>query len=117
MKAVPILLLCASNLFMTIAWYGHLKYKHAALWLVILVSWGIALPEYALQVPANRMGHGVYTAPQLKIIQEAISVAVFLGFTLWYLKETPRWTDIGAFLLIFAGLALALFGRSAAPAA
>ncbi len=117
MKAVPILLLCASNLFMTIAWYGHLKYKHAALWLVILVSWGIALPEYALQVPANRLGHGFYTAPQLKIIQEAISVAVFLGFTLWYLKETPRWTDIGAFVLIFAGLALALFGRPAAPPA
>ncbi len=111
MKAVPILLLCASNLFMTIAWYGHLKYKHAALWLVILVSWCIALPEYALQVPANRLGHGIYTAPQLKIIQEAISVSVFLGFSIWYLKESPRWTDVGAFLLIFAGLALALFGR------
>ncbi|MEK7470255.1 MAG: DMT family protein [Planctomycetota bacterium] len=112
MKAIPILLLCGSNLFMTAAWYGHLKYKGAALWLVVLVSWCIALPEYALQVPANRIGHGMYTAPQLKIIQEAISVAVFVGFSLWYLKETPRWTDIGGFLLIFAGLALALLGRS-----
>lgn len=112
MKAVPILLLCASNLFMTLAWYGHLRHKSAALWLVILVSWGIALPEYALQVPANRIGHGLYTAPQLKIIQEAISVSVFIGFSIWYLRESPRWTDIGAFLLIFAGLALALFGRA-----
>ena len=117
MKAMPILLLCGSNLFMTVAWYGHLKYKGAALWLVILASWCIALPEYALQVPANRLGHGVYTAPQLKIIQEAISVFVFVGFTIWYLKETPRWTDFAGFALIFAGLALSLFGRGAGAAA
>lgn len=112
-RLLPILLLCASNLFMTTAWYGHLKYKSAQLWLVILVSWLIALPEYALQVPANRIGHGPWTAPQLKIIQEAISVTVFVGFSIWYLREVPRWTDIGGFLLIVAGLGLALFGRPA----
>src|SRR4051812_11788313 len=79
-----VLLLLCSNIFMTIAWYGHLssKYKSAAMWGVILVSWLIALPEYALQVPANRLGHAQFSAPQLKIIQEAISIVVFIGFTI-----------------------------------
>lgn len=73
-----VLLLISSNVFMTLAWYGHLRFKGFPLWLVILVSWVIALPEYALQVPANRMGHGQFSASQLKIIQEVISLVVFL---------------------------------------
>jgi len=117
MKAIPVLLLCASNLFMTVAWYGHLRFKSAPILTVILISWLIALPEYALQVPANRIGHGMYTAPQLKLIQEAISITVFVGFSIAYLKEAPRWTDVAGFLLIYGGLALALFGRGHAMAA
>jgi len=89
MRTVGLLVL--SNTFMTIAWYGHLKYKSAPLLLTILASWLIALPEYALQVPANRYGHGEFSAPQLKIIQEAISVSVFVAFSILYLKETPNW--------------------------
>jgi len=116
----PILLLVASNVFMTIAWYGHLLFKGASLPVVILLAWLIALPEYCLAVPANRFGHlsqgGVYTAPQLKIIQEGISITVFLVFTLWVLKEAPRWQDVAAFALILSGLALALWSRGA-PAA
>ena len=86
-----VLLLFASNLFMTVAWYGHLKYKDVALWKVVLVSWGIAFFEYCLQVPANRIGSATFTAFQLKIIQECITLAVFLGFAMIYLNEAPRW--------------------------
>lgn len=103
-----VLLLIASNLFMTAAWYGHLKYKDSPLLLVILASWGLAFFEYCLQVPANRWGHGQFTASQLKIIQEGITFAVFAGFTTIYLKEKPTFYDAGAFLLIFAGVALSL---------
>ncbi len=102
-----VFLLIASNVFMTAAWYGHLKYKGVALWQVILVSWLIALPEYALQVPANRFGHGAFTAPQLKIIQEVISISVFMLFCLFYLREPLRWNDIAAFLLIIAAVVVA----------
>lgn len=111
MKAVPYLLLCASNVFMTVAWYGHLKFETAPLLTIVLVSWLIALPEYALQVPANRLGHGMYSAPQLRLMQEAISLAALVVFSPWYLSESPRWTDDAGFLLAFAGLALALWGR------
>lgn len=85
-------LLILSNLFMTTAWYGHLKYKSTALWLVILVSWGIAFFEYCLQVPANRIGSGVMTAPQLKGLQEVISILVFAAFSTVVLGQavTPR---------------------------
>lgn len=76
----PIVLLVVSNIFMTFAWYGHLKYKSAALWTVILASWGIAFFEYCFQVPANRIGHDYFTAPQLKIIQEIITLAVLQSF-------------------------------------
>ena len=76
----PIALLLASNVFMTFAWYGHLKYKAHPLWIVILASWGIAFFEYVLQVPANRWGHSVYSAAQLKTIQEVISLSVFVVF-------------------------------------
>lgn len=81
---VSVLLLVASNVFMTVAWYGHLKFKQSALWVVVLVSWGIALFEYCLQVPANRIGHGVFTAAQLKTIQEVITLTVFAAFSWFY---------------------------------
>ena len=88
--SVPVLtigLLLASNIFMTFAWYGHLKYKAAPLITVILVSWGIAFFEYVLQVPANRIGHGHFNAAQLKTIQEGITLTVFVLFSYFYLKE------------------------------
>ncbi len=83
----PILLLIASNLFMTLAWYGHLKFTSYPLWMVILASWGIALIEYCLAVPANRIGHQVYSAAELKTMQEVITLLVFMGFSVVYLKE------------------------------
>src|SRR4051812_11976463 len=101
-----VLLLVASNTFMTLAWYGHLKYKSSALWVVILASWLIALPEYALQVPANRAGYGKFTATQLKVIQEAVSLGVFAVFALIYFREAPTWRTAVAFLLILAAVAL-----------
>lgn len=103
-----ILLLIGSNVFMTMAWYGHLHYKSKALWLVILVSWLIALPEYMLQVPANRFGHGYFTAPQLKIIQEVISISVFILFCIFYLKEPIRWNYAVSFLLIAGAVFFAM---------
>lgn len=84
----PILLLCASNLFMTFAWYGHLKFTNKPLMLVIVVSWLIAFFEYCLAVPANRMGHGIYSAAELKTIQEVITLSVFAGFSVLYLGES-----------------------------
>jgi uncharacterized protein (DUF486 family) len=107
-----VFLLVLSNLFMTAAWYGHLKYKHAPLIVVILLSWLIALPEYSLQVPANRYGHGQFTAPQLKIIQEAISILVFILFSIVYLRETPNWRSGAAFVLIFLAVILAVSGKA-----
>jgi len=97
---VPILLLVGSNVFMTLAWYGHLKFTDRPLWLVILVSWGIAFFEYCLQVPANRLGHAVYSAPQLKGMQEVITLVVFAGFSVWYLGEPLRWNHVAGFVLI-----------------
>jgi uncharacterized protein (DUF486 family) len=99
-----VVLLILSNLFMTVAWYGHLKFKTSHLLLVILASWWIALPEYALQVPANRIGHGQFTAPQLKILQEAISISVFVVFSILYLRETPRWHEWAGMVLILAAV-------------
>ena len=84
---LPPLLLVASNVFMTFAWYGHLKFTDRPLWIVILVSWGIALFEYCLAVPANRIGHTVYGAAELKTMQEVITLAVFAVFSVVYLKE------------------------------
>lgn len=101
MKAIlPILLLTISNVFMTFAWYGHLKFKHKALWLVILVSWLIAFAEYCFQVPANRIGHGTFTAAQLKTIQEVITLVVFAAFSMLYLKEEFKWNYLVGFSLI-----------------
>ena len=99
-----VLLLIASNAFMTLAWYGHLKFKSAPLLTTIFVSWLIALPEYALQVPANRLGDGQFTVPQLKIIQEVISVTVFVLFNLVYFGGWPKWNEWLAFGLILAAV-------------
>ncbi len=100
---VTIGLLLASNIFMTFAWYGHLKYKAAPLVLVILVSWGIAFFEYVLQVPANRIGHGTFSAAQLKTIQEVITLTVFVGFSVLYLREPIAWNHLVGFAFIAAG--------------
>jgi len=108
-----VILLILSNVFMTVAWYGHLKFKHWPLLIVIAASWLIALPEYCLQVPANRNGYGRFTGSQLKIIQEAISITVFVAFSVLYLKETPNWRAAAAFILIFAGVILAVTGKTA----
>lgn len=98
-----VLLLIASNVFMTFAWYGHLKYKNSPLWIVVLVSWLIAFAEYCFQVPANRIGHYRYSAAQLKTIQEVITLVVFTVFSLFYLKEEFRWNyAVGFGLIILA---------------
>jgi uncharacterized protein (DUF486 family) len=105
-KIVPVLLLLASNVFMTFAWYGHLKFKAAPLYAVVLFSWGIAFLEYWLAVPANRMGHSVYSAAELKTIQEVITLAVFVVFSVFYLKEGINWNHALGFALIAGGAAL-----------
>jgi len=99
-----IVLLLISNVFMTFAWYGHLRFKQTSLWLVILVSWGLAFFEYCFQVPANRFGHGQFTAPQLKMMQEVITLLVFVGFSTLVLREPPRWNDLVGFGLIVAAV-------------
>lgn len=96
----PLILLTISNIFMTFAWYGHLKFKTTALWLVVLCSWGIAFFEYCFQVPANRIGHEFFSAAQLKIMQEAITIIVFCIFSILYLKEDLKWNYIVGFFLI-----------------
>lgn len=111
-----VLLLLGSNTFMTYAWYYHVKKASWPLWVAIIVSWLIALPEYLLQVPANRLGHtdhgGPLTLPQLKILQEAITLVVFLWFTIWVAKEKPRATDLVAMGLVAAGVVVAMLGRN-----
>lgn len=107
----PIALLFLSNIFMTFAWYGHLKsLKDSALWIVVIISWGIAFFEYALQVPANRIGSNYYTLPQLKIIQEVITMIVFAGFSVLYMKQSLKldflWAGlclVGAVYFVFRG--------------
>ena len=96
----PIVLLCCSNVFMTFAWYGQLKYPNAALWIVIPVSWGIAFFEYCFAVPANKFGHQVYSAAQLKTMQEVITLVVFAVFSVTFLGEALKWNHIVAFTLI-----------------
>lgn len=97
-----ILLLTASNVFMTFAWYGHLRYRDKPLLIVILVSWGIALFEYCLQVPANRLGYGQFTAAQLKTIQEIITLVVFALFSIFFLRESFKWNYLVGFACIMA---------------
>lgn len=99
-----IILLTISNLFMTTAWYGHLKFKEVSLWKVVLISWGIAFVEYCFQVPANRIGSYTFSAAQLKTIQEVISLLVFSGFSVLYLKEQLKWNYIVGFVLILGAV-------------
>ena len=107
MPAIPVPvatigLLIASNLFMTFAWYGHLKFKTLPLAAAILISWGIALFEYMLMVPANRWGYGQFSVVQLKTIQEIVTLAVFCGFATLYIGESLRWNHLVAFALLIA---------------
>ena len=102
-RLVPIALLIFSNAFMTLAWYGHLKFKDRPLWMVIVVSWGIALFEYCLAVPANRWGSNVYSAAELKAMQEIITLAVFVVFSFVYLGQKVSLIQAGGFLFIACG--------------
>ncbi|HZR22054.1 MAG TPA: DMT family protein [Vicinamibacterales bacterium] len=106
-----IILLLISNTFMTVAWYGHLKFKSLPMWTAVLVSWLIALGEYCFQVPANRIGYGQFTAYQLKIIQEAITLVVFVVFAYVYLGESVRWNYAASFACLFAAVLFAFWGR------
>ena len=101
-----ILLLTISNIFMTFAWYGHLKYKDTPLWIAILASWGIAFVEYCFQVPANRIGHYEFTAAQLKTIQEVITLVVFCVFSVLYLREPLKWNYLAGFSLMVGAVFL-----------
>jgi len=98
----PIALLLASNVFMTFAWYGHLRFTDRPLWLVIIVSWAIAFFEYCLQVPGNRIGFRVYNPAQLKTIQEIVTLTVFVVFSVTYLDATIKWNHLVGFALIVA---------------
>ncbi|MFA6033853.1 MAG: DMT family protein [Myxococcota bacterium] len=102
MKTVVLLVL--SNIFMTFAWYGHLKYRDRPLYLVILVSWGIAFFEYCLQVPANRTGYGEYDAAQLKTMQEVITLVVFSIFSVYYLGEQLKWNHLAGFACLIGAV-------------
>ena len=102
-RLLPVLMLFGSNVFMTFAWYGHLKFKQSPLPQAIMVSWGIAFFEYWLAVPANRWGSAVYSAAQLKTMQEVITLVVFAGFSVLYLKEPLAWNHALGFLFIAIG--------------
>jgi uncharacterized protein (DUF486 family) len=99
---LPFVLLTFSNVFMTFAWYGHLKFKKSPIWLVIVASWGIAFFEYLLQVPANRWGSNVYSYAQLKVAQEIITLTVFSVFTVYYLDSPIKWNYLAAFACMIA---------------
>ena len=105
-QVLPVLLLVSSNLFMTLAWYGHLKFPHQPLWIVVLASWGIALLEYCLAVPANRIGYRVYSAAELKTIQEVVTLVVFAGFSVLYLGERFTMNHLVGFAFIAVGFVL-----------
>jgi uncharacterized protein (DUF486 family) len=107
----PVAMLIASNVFMTFAWYGHLKFKAAPLWIAVFASWGIAFVEYWFAVPANRIGSAVYSAAELKTMQEVITLLVFAGFSVFYLKESLTWNHLIGFALIAAGAAFIFQGR------
>jgi uncharacterized protein len=111
-RCLPIALLVLSNLFMTFAWYGHLKFKGTALPRVVLASWGIAFFEYCLQVPANRWGNAFYSATQLKVIQEIITLTVFAAFAVVYLQEKIRWNHLAAFVCILAAVAFTFLPKN-----
>jgi uncharacterized protein len=105
-QILPILMLIASNVFMTFAWYGHLKFTDRPLWIVVAVSWAIAFFEYCLAVPANRIGHQVYSTAELKTMQEVITFAVFMVFSVFFLKEAITLKHVLGFSLIAAGAAV-----------
>jgi hypothetical protein len=105
-----VILLTMSNVFMTFAWYGHLKFKQTALYKVILISWLIAFVEYCFQVPANRIGHREFSAAELKTIQEVITLTIFCAFSVFYLKEDLRWNTIVGFLMI-VGASILIFKK------
>jgi uncharacterized protein len=107
----PILMLIASNVFMTFAWYGHLKNRAMPLMIAIGVSWGIAFFEYCLAVPANRIGRAVYSTAQLKTMQEVITLVVFIGFSWLVLKEPLGWNHMLGFALIACGAAVVFLGK------
>jgi hypothetical protein len=106
------LLLIVSNVFMTFAWYGHLKHKDAPLWQAIVVSWGIAFFEYCLAVPANRYGSASWSVAQLKTMQEVITLVVFAGFSALYLRESLGWNHAVGFALIAAGAGFVFYGKA-----
>ena len=106
---LPVLLLFASNVFMTFAWYGHLRFKETPLFGVILASWGIAFIEYCLAVPANRWGSAVYATAELKTMQEVITLVVFAAFSVWVLKEPLSWKHAVGFTLIASGAAVIFY--------
>ena len=116
---LPIVLLTCSNIFMTFAWYGHLKFKSKPLLIMILASWSIAFFEYMLMVPANRWGNSVYSATQLKIIQEVITLTVFCVFAIFYLGEKIKWNHLAAFVCVLAAVGFTFMpertGASAKP--
>ena len=107
-----VILLLISNAFMTFAWYGHLKYKSAPIFYAIVFSWLIAFGEYCFQVPANRLGYGQFTAYQLKIIQEAITLVVFGVFAYWYLGESIRWNYVASFACLVGAVVFAFWGKT-----
>ncbi len=104
---LTVALLVVSNIFMTFAWYGHLRFRTAPIYSVVLVSWVIAFFEYCFQVPANRLGYGQFTAAQLKIIQEVITLSVFSVFAMLYLKESLRWNYVASFACLLAAVLFA----------
>jgi uncharacterized protein len=106
-----VLLLICSNVFMTIAWYGHLKYRNVPMLVAITVSWLIAFAEYCFQVPANRIGYGEFTAFQLKIIQEVITLCVFVVFAWVYLGERIKWNHAVSFLFVVGAVTFAFWGK------
>lgn len=106
-----ILLLCVSNTFMTFAWYGHLKHMSEALWKVVLLSWGIAFFEYLFQVPANRIGYGEFTLYQLKIIQEIITLSVFVIFAWLYMGQGLKWNYALSLVCVLGAVSFAFWGR------
>ncbi len=106
-----IVLLIISNIFMTLAWYGHLKYKSSALWLAILASWGLALFEYVFQVPANRVGAEVLSVTQLKILQECVTLTVFSVMAYFMFGETLKWNNVVSYLFLVGAVVFAFWGK------
>lgn len=112
-QIAPIVLLVMSNVFMTFAWYGHLKYRSTPLLIAIVVSWGIAFVEYCLAVPANRIGRAFYSTAELKTLQEVITLLVFVAFSWLFLREPLGWNHLFGFALIALGAAVVFLGKPA----